>query len=65
MQSDESGGAYYLEVYFNGVDANQLSGIMEYSVVAVGSIPENTTITLADYGDNLANLTYTSSAITL
>ena len=61
MQSNNGGGFWYLEVYFNGVNANQLSNFMTVVVEPQSGSAMTNTIELNAYGQNMSNLTYTSS----
>ena len=61
MQSDNGGGKWYLEVYFNNVSASQLSGFMQVVVEPQSGSSMTNTIELDSYGQNMSNLTYTSS----
>ena len=61
MQSDNGGGAWYLEVYFNNVNASQLGGFMTVVVEPQSGSAMTNIIELNSYGQNMSNLTYTSS----
>ena len=61
MQSNNGGGFWYLEVYFNNVNANQLSNFMTVVVEPQSGSAMTNTIELNSYGQAMSNLTYTSS----
>ena len=61
MQSSNGGGSWYLEVYFNNVNANQLSGFMTVVIEPQSGSAMTNIIELNTYGQNMSNLTYTSS----
>ena len=61
MQANSGGSFWYLEVYFNNVNANQLGGFMTVVVEPQSGSAMTNTIELNSYGQNMSNLTYTSS----
>ena len=61
MQADTSGSSWYLEVYFNNVNASQLSNFMTIVIEPQSGSAMTNTIELNSYGQAMSNLTYTSS----
>ena len=69
MQSDNGGGSWYLEAYFSSVNSNQLSDFMRVAIRPLGpsanSAASVDNILLDNFGQDPANLTYTSASIAL
>jgi hypothetical protein len=63
MQSDNVGGDYAVEVWYNAIDPNQLSGILVYSAAALSADADSILMCLGSYGTDAANSSVTTSAI--
>ena len=62
MQSDNSGGSFYLEVSINLTTTSQGFNL---SIIPIGVQAGDNTTSLQFYGSGMSNLTYTSSASSL
>jgi hypothetical protein len=69
LQSDNGGGHWYLEVYFNGVNSNQLSDFMQIAIRPMGFSALESALTnnllLNNFGQDASNLTNTSGTYNL